>query len=151
VAIIIIGLGWWYFAMQSTTTSTPTTTNTTTTQPTQSSQKVITSFSFAALSPKVTVSINSPTNTIMATVPKGTNVTTLTPTIVVSDLATVSPASGKVQDFTNPVTYTVTAQDGSTQAYTVTVAIATDSVKISSKAAIGQFLTDAKGMTLYYF
>jgi pimeloyl-ACP methyl ester carboxylesterase len=39
----------------------------------------------------------------------------------VSDAATVSPASGTAVNFTGTVTYTVTAKNGSTQAYTVTV------------------------------
>lgn len=45
----------------------------------------------------------------------GTNVTALTPTIEVSANAAISPASGEVQNFTDPVTYTVTAQDGTPQ------------------------------------
>ena len=55
------------------------------------------------------------------TVPKGTDVTSLAPTYTVSRSATGAPASGTAQDFTKPVTYTVTAQDGSAQDYTVTV------------------------------
>lgn len=58
---------------------------------------------------------------ITVTVSGTTDVTNLTPTISVSSMATVSPASGVTQDFTNPVTYTVTAEDGSIQQYTVTV------------------------------
>ena len=54
------------------------------------------------------------------TVPFGTEVTALVPTIVHTG-ASVSPASGAAQDFTSPVNYTVTAEDGSTQAYEVTV------------------------------
>ncbi len=83
----------------------------------------ITSFDFA--SPSVTGSINNTNHTIALTVPYGTNVTSLTPTIAVSTGATVSPTSGTAQDFTNPVTYTVTAQDTvTTQTYTVTVTVA---------------------------
>jgi hypothetical protein len=58
--------------------------------------------------------------TIAITVPYETDVTTLTPTVTFSGQS-VSPASGAEQDFTNPVTYTVTADDGSTKPYTVTV------------------------------
>lgn len=46
----------------------------------------------------------------------------LKPTIELSAGATISPASGVAQDFTNPVEYTVTAEDGTTKIYTVTVA-----------------------------
>ncbi len=60
---------------------------------------------------------------IVITVPFGTDVTALVPTIVVSENAMVSPEGGVAQDFTNPVTYTVTAQDGNTVDYVVTVAV----------------------------
>jgi hypothetical protein len=86
---------------------------------------LITSFNFTSLS--VTGTINNTPNphTVSLTVPYGTNVTGLTPTIAVSPGATVSPASGVAKDFTNPVAYTVTAQDTvTTQAYTVTVTVA---------------------------
>ena len=46
------------------------------------------------------------------------------PTITLPQFATVSPASGVVQDFTNPVTYTVTAQNDATKTYQVTVTVA---------------------------
>jgi len=45
----------------------------------------------------------------------GTNVTALVPTIEVSENATISPESGVAQDFSNPVEYTVTAQNGDEQ------------------------------------
>ena len=47
----------------------------------------------------------------------------------VSDKATVSPESDAAQDFTSPVTYTVTAENGSTQTYTVIVNVAENSDK----------------------
>ncbi len=50
------------------------------------------------------------------------DLTALKPVIEVSAGATVSPASGEAQNFTSPVEYTVTAQDGTTKLYTVTVA-----------------------------
>jgi hypothetical protein len=57
-------------------------------------------------------------------VPAGTDITTLRPTITLdSPKATVSPASGTVQDFTNPVVYTVTAEDGTSQDYAVIVTL----------------------------
>ena len=62
---------------------------------------------------------------IAVEVPNGTAVTALTPTISVSEGATVSPTSGTEQDFTNAVTYTVTAEDTTTtKEYTVTVTVA---------------------------
>jgi hypothetical protein len=51
---------------------------------------------------------------ITATFPKGTNVSNLITDIKVSDKATVSPASGVAQDFSNDreVKFTVTAENG---------------------------------------
>ncbi len=45
----------------------------------------------------------------------------LTPIVVVSEGATVDPPSGLTVDFTDPVTYTITAQDGSTASYLITI------------------------------
>lgn len=55
-------------------------------------------------------------------VPYGTAVTELAPTITKSELSTISPTTA--QDFSSPVTYTVTAQDGKmTHTYVVTVVV----------------------------
>ena len=86
-----------------------------------SSSKAITAFYFASLD--VAAAINQTAHTIAATVPYGTAVTSLVPTITHTG-ASVSPASGAAQDFTGQVTYTVTAQDDSTQDYKVTVTVA---------------------------
>jgi len=85
--------------------------------------KAITSFKFESLSPEVVGTIDEINYTISLTVPYGTDVTNLVPTISVSPNATSSPASGIAQDFTSPVTYTVTAEDDSTQDYVVTVVV----------------------------
>ncbi|MDD4150102.1 MAG: choice-of-anchor J domain-containing protein [Bacteroidales bacterium] len=54
-----------------------------------------------------------------------TDITNLEPTITISEYATISPAIGEGLDFTNsvatPIIYTVTAEDGTTQAYAVTI------------------------------
>ncbi len=62
-------------------------------------------------------------NTINIEVGNGIDLTALAPTIVLSDGATVVPASGDLVDFSEgPVTYTVTAEDETTtQDWTVTV------------------------------
>lgn len=53
-------------------------------------------------------------------VPYGTDVTELAPTITKSANSTISPSTA--QDFSSPVTYTVTAQDGKmTKEYVITV------------------------------
>ncbi|MCF7730817.1 MAG: hypothetical protein K9N23_03980 [Akkermansiaceae bacterium] len=61
--------------------------------------------------------------TIIKHVPMGTNVTALAPTYTVSPYATEDAAhpSGSARDFTSPQTYTVTAENGTTKVYTVTV------------------------------
>jgi hypothetical protein len=89
----------------------------------KSSAKSILSFKFSALTPEVTGTISEADKKIALTVPFGTDLSTLSPTITVSEKATVSPASGTAQNFANPVTYTVTAEDGTTQAYTATVTV----------------------------
>jgi PKD repeat protein len=65
---------------------------------------------------------------ITVTVPYGTNVTALVPTITHNG-ASINPASGIAQNFTNPIVYTVTAVDGTTRTYTVTVTVALNSAK----------------------
>ncbi len=87
----------------------------------KSADKQITAFSFAALSPAVTAAIDQTTRKITATVPADADLTKLVPTLMLSAKATVAPASGVVQNFTNAVNYTVTAEDGSTQVYEVKV------------------------------
>ncbi len=92
----------------------------------KSSEKAITSFNFSALTPSVNGTVTESAKTVTATVPNGTIVTALVPTITISENATVSPASGTPQNFTGPVTYTVTAEDGTTQAYVVTVTVSNE-------------------------
>ena len=87
----------------------------------KSSEKQILSFSFH--SPEVEATIMESSKIIVATMPSGTDVTALVPIITVSEKASVNPASGLPQDFTHPVTYTVTAEDGSQASYTVTVTV----------------------------
>ena len=80
--------------------------------------KAITAFNIAT--PYATGVITEATHTIAITVPYGTDVTSLTPTITYTGKS-ISPATGVAQNFTSPVTYTVTAADSSTRAYIVTV------------------------------
>jgi hypothetical protein len=94
--------------------------------------KTITGFSFT--NPAVTGTINESAKTIAVTVPSGTDRSALIPTITHTG-ASISPESGAAQNFTNPVTYTVTARDGSTMAYTVTVTVAS----LDSSKAITDF------------
>ena len=81
-----------------------------------SPQKNFTSFTFPGLGNATIAGTN-----ISLSVPTGTVVTALAPTYVLAAGATCAPASGTPRDFTNPQTYTVTAQNGSTIVYTVAV------------------------------
>ena len=64
---------------------------------------------------------------IAITMPLGSNVTNLVPaSLVFSPGATISPVAGAPQDFSSPVDYVVTAQDNSTQTYTVNVTVEQD-------------------------
>jgi photosystem II stability/assembly factor-like uncharacterized protein len=92
----------------------------------KSKAKEITEFSF--VNPAITATIDQ--NTITATVPYGTDVMKLVANFTVSNLANVSvngvaQLSGQTSnDFTNTLSYTVTAEDGSTQVYIVKITIA---------------------------
>ena len=79
--------------------------------------KGITSFSING----VAGAVNNTTNTITITMPRGTDVTKLTPTISTNGVKSLTPGSGETVNFTNAVTYTATMDDGSTKTYTVTV------------------------------
>jgi hypothetical protein len=68
-------------------------------------------------------------NTITITVPSGTSLGSLAPTVKVSAGASSNPASGAVLDFSSPQIYTITAEDGSSQTYTVTVNVALNTAK----------------------
>lgn len=85
----------------------------------RSNEKKITEFAINS----VKAEIEETNKTITLTLPAGTDVTKLKPQIKVSDKASVTPTSDTETDFTKPVTYTVTAEDGSTQAYTATVTL----------------------------
>ncbi|WP_299673867.1 hypothetical protein [uncultured Tenacibaculum sp.] len=67
------------------------------------------------------VTIDNDLNEIRLKVPEGTDITNLTPEILLSDEAEVTPLSGTPQDFSNPVNYTVTAEDGSKKEFIVHV------------------------------
>lgn len=65
--------------------------------------------------------VNNTTNTITITMPRGTDVTKLTPVIATNGVKSLTPGNGVTVDFTNAVTYTAAMEDGSSKTYTVTV------------------------------
>lgn len=91
----------------------------------------ITGFSFGAQEAAPAV-IDNENHTVTAFVKDGSNLSSLTPTVEING-ASYTPTGA--QDFNSPVTYTVTAEAGNTQDYTVTV------VTLNS-AAIATFRID---------
>lgn len=88
-----------------------------------SSQKMINSFNFENINPNIVGVVNETNHTVSLTVPFGTDVTKLIPTISISEKATIIPGNNTSQDFSSPVNYMVTAENSSTQNYVVTVTI----------------------------
>ena len=70
--------------------------------------------------------INAVNHTVDAVVAFPTDITNLAPTFGVSPFAMISPDTGVAQDFTNPVIYTVTAQDGTPQPWSVSITVEPD-------------------------
>lgn len=77
--------------------------------------------------------IDEAAQTVTLVLPNGTALTSLTPTLTLSSGATYTPTSA--QDFSAPVTYTVTSEDKSaTATYTVTVTAASEASGLGSFA-----------------
>jgi hypothetical protein len=110
----------------------------------KSAAKRIVSFSFAGLSPVVNAVIDSVKHTISATVPINTEITQLVPTISISEKATITPNSLIKQDFSKPVNYIITAEDGTSETYVATV-----SIPKSNERKITSFQFDQPIRTLY--
>ncbi len=94
--------------------------------------KALTSFSF--VTPAVVGTINETAKTIAVTVPYGTNVTALVAAFMSSGAfvkvgSSVQVSGTTANNFTSPVTYTVTAADNSTQDYVVTVTVSPNTAK----------------------
>ncbi|MBQ4358196.1 MAG: DUF5018 domain-containing protein, partial [Paludibacteraceae bacterium] len=104
-----------------------------------SSEAKITSFSIGTTNG----TIDNESGTIAFTLPYGTDVTALTPTITLSDGATCAPSGA--QDFSSPVTYTVTAEDGTHYDYTVTVNIAQNTEALITSFKIGELSATIDG------
>lgn len=91
----------------------------------QSSEAKITAFTFDTdlVTAQPVIDGNNITFAVADTITTEELATALAPTITISANAKISPASGVVQDFSSPVVYTVTSEDGIvTASYTVSVA-----------------------------
>jgi len=104
--------------------------------------KAITSFSLNG----VAGTVNETTKTITVNMTSGTNVTALVATFTTSGKnvsvgTTVQTSTSTANDFTGPVTYTLTAGDGTTATYTVNVIVA----QVTSKAITAYSLAGVTG------
>ena len=95
--------------------------------------KATTAFSFAGY-PGIAGTIDEPAKTIAVTMPSGTDVTALVAKFaatgsVVKVGTTVQTSGVTANDYTNPVTFTVTDANGDTAAYVVTVSVGSNSAK----------------------
>lgn len=100
-------------------------------------QKEITIFNLLTPSEVVGI-IDQQNKTIFIEVPYGTDVTNLHPLIISSSRAMVSPPSGISQNFSTPLVYRVTAEDGSFQNYTVTVGVLEAPEEVLAQEAKGK-------------
>ncbi|MDP9249419.1 MAG: DUF5018 domain-containing protein [bacterium] len=67
--------------------------------------------------------IDEDSHQIVISVPFGTDIAALAPVIRISGGASISPASEEQQNFSNPVSYTVTAENGETETYEIAVSV----------------------------
>ena len=115
--------------------------------PVLSGEKQILSFTVTARGQEVSGDIDEPNHRITLVLPAGAAVTALKQVITLSAKAAVVPASGAAQNFTQAVTYTVTAEDGTTQDYRVTVIVLLplDKTVAAAKTAAGGIVVSADG------
>jgi hypothetical protein len=109
--------------------------------------KTITAFSIPGQINEAIIDQNA--RTIILTMPYGTDLSSLVPVIAITGTS-VNPDSGTANDFSVVRTYTVTAADGSTQNYAVTVNVvpatppATHIPDQSSAARVTDIIRDGK-------
>ncbi len=85
------------------------------------SENLILTFSIEIAETSYEAIVNNAQNLVTATLPYLTDLSALSPVVTISDNATINPASGIVQNFTSPVTYEVTAEDGTTREYSIEI------------------------------
>jgi hypothetical protein len=87
----------------------------------KSPEKKILSFRFEGITPNAVGIIDESAKTIIVAVSPEIEISALVPVITISDKARISPAPGLAQDFRSEKLYTVTAEDGTSAQYSVTV------------------------------
>jgi hypothetical protein len=108
-----------------------------------STERKITSFQLTFNGNIKTGVINESAKTITFDV-KGADLSSLTPIITYSNKATISPSENTPKNFTNPVPYTVTAENGDESVYIVTV----NNTPLSSDSFITKFQLTINGNTV---
>ncbi len=104
----------------------------------KSSGKQLISFRFTGIEKNgirvdITAEIDEANKAITAGMPSGTDISTLEPEVEISDKATYEPSGP--QDFSQPINYTVTAEDGSSRTYRVTIEVLLSQKEILLKIA----------------
>jgi len=88
--------------------------------------------------------INPDSLVVRISVSKELDITNLVPTeITISNFATLSPPAGMAQDFSEPVKYTVTAEDGSSSTYTVFVTTDEPKIQVSNSGFQNWYTTSS--------
>lgn len=113
------------------------------TPPVLSSDRQITGFELladnAGVSATITHNGDDEDGLIEITVPSGTNLVNITPeSITIPEGAALQPDAGQPRDFSNPVVYTVAAEDGTKKRYVVTVEVETQVV--SAEALLAEMI-----------
>lgn len=70
--------------------------------------------------------IDTLNNSILLILPFGTDLTSILPNVIVPENATISPNPSSVQNYEEGVIFTITAEDGSTKEYEVTIIAPSD-------------------------
>ncbi len=97
--------------------------NVTVSPPTGSSENDITAFELPVQNSSDIDNVN---HTITVNVAAGTNINVAPSSLNISPNASISPSATSIQDFNTPVDYTVTAENGDTQVWTVNVTVSPD-------------------------
>jgi len=95
--------------------------------------------------PNAFIEIDSENNAVRIAVNKTLSLNSLTLNFALSAGARITPASGVSQDFTNPVVYTVTAENGDKRAYTISINNLSDEKRIF-RASIPSLFLDGTGV-----
>ena len=82
------------------------------------------------------INVNQSTLQVLIYMPYGSDTRSLSPIFTLSDKASINPQSGTTQNFTIPVSYTVTAEDGTTRSI-YQVKVFTPDLKLSRTLSAG--------------